>query len=227
MFNLICSRNNYFLRKISKSLNSKYNNFIVIDKKSALKSTIEEKKKDINKIFFLHWNYIVPSSIYNNYECINLHTGNLPEDRGGSPIHNQILLGKNISRVNALRMSDDGIDSGPIYCSEQVSLQGNIFDITNSLTKVGEKLITNILNNDIKPVPQVFNNEIIYKRNKNNTIDFTKSIESIYDKIRILDSDDYPTAYLNIGNYKLEFSRAKFNGEEILSDVKILLNTSN
>ena len=27
-------------------------------------------------------------------------------------------------------------------------------------------------------------------------------------------------------NYKLEFSRAKFNGKEIISDVKILLNTS-
>jgi len=223
---LICSKDNYFLEFTYKYLKQKYDNFIIITKKEDLKNAIETHK-NINKIFFLHWNYIVPSSIYNNYECINLHTGNLPEDRGGSPIQNQILLGKSASKVNALRMSDDGIDSGPIYCSEQITLQGTIFDIFNSIAKNGLKLICRIIDEDLKPTPQVFNNEIIFKRNKDNTIDFTKSIESIYDKIRMLDSDDYPTAYLNIGDYKLEFSRAKFNGKEIISDVKILLNTSN
>lgn len=223
--NLICSKDNYFLNIIYESLEKKYNNFIIVNKKDDLKNTIEKYDK-INKIFFFHWNYIVPSSIYNNYECINLHTGNLPEDRGGSPIQNQILLGKTISHVNALRMSDDGIDSGPIYCSKQLTLQGTIFDIFNTTTKIGIDLIFKIIDENLKPKPQIFNNELIFKRNKDNTIDFTKSIESIYDKIRMLDSDDYPTSYLNIGNYKLEFSRAKFNGKEIVSDVKILLNTS-
>jgi methionyl-tRNA formyltransferase len=222
---LICSKDNYFLDFIYKSLKQKYDNFVIINKKEDLKNAIKVYK-NIQKIFFLHWNYIVPSSIYNNYECINLHTGNLPEDRGGSPIQNQILLGKYVSQVNALKMSDDGIDSGPIYCSEQITLQGTVFDIFNSITKTGLKLICKIIDEDLKPTPQVFNNEVIFKRNKDNTIDFTKSIESIYDKIRMLDSDDYPTAYLNVGDYKLEFSRAKFNGKEIISDVKILLNTS-
>ena len=102
---LICSKDNYFLDFIYKSLKQKYENFIIIKKKEELKNKVEQHK-NISKIFFLHWNFIVPSSIYNNYECINLHTGNLPEDRGGSPIQNQILLGKYVSQVNALKMSD-------------------------------------------------------------------------------------------------------------------------
>ena len=35
------------------------------------------------------------------------------------------------------------------------------------------------------------------------------------------DDINYPNAYLDIGDYRLEFSRAKLGYEEIIADVKI------
>ena len=50
------------------------------------------KNKTIQKIFFFHWSYIVPKKIYNTYECINIHTSNLPDGKGGSPLQHQIVV---------------------------------------------------------------------------------------------------------------------------------------
>lgn len=38
---------------------------------------------------------------------------------------------------------------------------------------------------------------------------------------RVSDGNNYPEPYLIINNYKLKFSRSKFDGEKILSDVII------
>ena len=37
----------------------------------------------------------------------------------------------------------------------------------------------------------------------------------------MLDDDTYPSAFLDFGNFRLEFSRSKIVDNEILSDVKI------
>lgn len=221
---ILASKKNYFSINLFNKLKKKNNNFIFITDKEELKNNII--KINPLKIFFLHWSFIVPRSIYNKYECINLHVGNLPKGKGGSPIQNQILDGITQSRVNALKMSDDGLDAGPIYCFEYISLQGNLFDIWDTLSKVGFKLINNIIENKVKPKKQEDNNFKVYKRRKNNKIPFDKedNLSKIYDFIRMLDSSYYPNPYLQIGNFKLEFNRANFNGEYILCDVKITKN---
>ena len=43
-------------------------------------------------IFFFHWPKKVPKEIFENNKCVILHTGNLPQGRGGTPIQNQILF---------------------------------------------------------------------------------------------------------------------------------------
>ena len=200
-----------------KTENSYFNNLnIQITNKSEIKD-------DITKIFFFHWNYIVPKSIYNYFECINIHTSNLPDGKGGSPIQNQILDEIVISKVNALRMSDDGLDAGPIYCSQEISLQGNLSDIWYTLSLVSFKLISKIIDENIVPVEQSKGEFINYKRRKDNQIPFksTNNLKKIYDFIRMLDDDNYPSANLIIGQYKLNFNRANFNGEKIHTDVII------
>jgi methionyl-tRNA formyltransferase len=72
------------------------------------------------------------------------------------------------------------------------------------------------------PIPQpIFESK--YKRRKNNEIEFdiNKDISYIYDQIRMLDAPDYPSAFLKINGFILEFSRASFNNKTIISDVKI------
>ena len=66
-------------------------------------------------------------------------------------------------------------------------------------------------------------NFIIYKRRKDNQIPFESNgnLKKIYDFIRMLDDDNYPSANFIIGQYKLNFNRANFNGEKIHADVII------
>ena len=183
----------------------------------------QKLKKEIQKIFFFHWSYIVPNDIYNEYECINIHTSNLPDGKGGSPLQNQIIDDIIHSRVNALRMSDDGLDAGPVYCSKNVTLQGNLNDIWLMLSKITYDLIDTIITNDTTPTPQMKKSECkIYKRRRDNRIPFeSNDIIKVYDFIRMLDSEEYPSPFIEIGNYKLEFNRANFNGKKIHADVII------
>ena len=86
-------------------------------------------------VFFLHWSKIVPEEIYKNHRCVVLHTGNLPKGRGGTPIQNQILDGVIESKVNAIVM-DKEIDSGDVYCSAPITLQGSLTDIWMSISDI-------------------------------------------------------------------------------------------
>lgn len=224
---ILASCDNYFSQSLFNNLKKINKNFIFISNKNDLKNKVD--KINPKKIFFLHWSYIVPKSIYNTYECINLHTGNLPKGKGGSPLQNQIIDGIIQTKINALKMSDDGLDAGPIYCSECISLQGNLFDIWNIISNIGFKIIKKIINENIIPVKQEKTDCQIYKRRKNNNIPFNqeKELSQIYDFIRMLDSPYYPNPHLNIGNFKLEFNRANFDGNNILCDVKITKTLTN
>jgi methionyl-tRNA formyltransferase len=219
---ILFSKDNYFFQKLKEKLETNINqSWVFLTEKKY--DFIETKKPAYIKIFFLHWNYIVPEHIFKNYECINIHTSNLPEGKGGSPIQNQIIDNIKHTRVNALKMTNDGLDAGPIYCSKNISLQGNIFDIWNIITETAYLLINEIINNNLKPIEQEKSIEKIYKRRKDNSIPFDEetNIEKIYDFIRMLDSNDYPDPYIIVNGYKLSFNRAKFNGKNILSDVII------
>ena len=100
-----------------KSLSARPNEeWLFVTEKEFFKNLIT---KDISKIFFFHWNFIVPKSIYISCECINLHTSNLPDGKGGSPIQNQIVDDVIMTKVNALQISEAGLDAGPIYCTQE------------------------------------------------------------------------------------------------------------
>ena len=118
---LILSKQNIYSERYINSLKDFFDLHFI--------SNLDEFEKNIEKInpkwiFALHWGYKIKKSIYSKYNCISFHTGNLPDDRGGSPIQNQIINGKLISSVNAIKV-DDPIDSGDIYLSKQISLQGS------------------------------------------------------------------------------------------------------
>lgn len=187
-----------------------------VSHKGVVESTLSRVQPDW--VFVYHWSYIIPESIYSKYRCVAFHTGNLPEDRGGSPIQNQILKGKTFSKVNAIVVQDP-VDSGAVYGSKSISLQGNLYDIWNSVTEAAKKLIGDILKYDIEPIPQS-GNSATFKRKKDNVLQPT-SLDSMYDQIRMLDGEDYPATHLIVGDYKFDFSRAKMQGSQILADVKI------
>lgn len=211
--NLIISKNNKWTQNLLKSLSG----FEYID--HINKSFIE--KIDPEWVFFFHYSDIVPESIHTKYKCVVIHTSNLPEGRGGSPIQNQILEGITSTRVNLLEMTNS-LDGGGVYCSSPITLQGNISDIWDTITKTTRDLILYCVKNNPTPSPQrgVLKT---YKRIKDNKIKFdnTKDISYIYDQIRMVDDINYPNSYLEINGFRLEFSRAKLTNNEIITDVRI------
>jgi len=211
----LVSKDRPWTKKLLKKLD-KYNHKI-----TWLRELSEAEIDSINPeyVFFFHWSEKVSRRIYENYKCIVVHTGCLPQDRGGSPIQNQILKDKYISRVNLIEMCEE-LDSGGIFCSEQISLQGDINDIWSCIADVSADLIDKLISSDLEPIPQT-GDQLTNKRVQSNLINFEKCIDSVYNQIRMVDSDFYPNGYIIFNDFKLEFSRAKLQKEEILVDVRI------
>ena len=179
-----------------------------------------EKISDIKPdlIIIFHWSYIIPKKIYTKFKCITIHTGNLPDDRGGSPIQNQILRGKKFSKVNLIEVSDP-VDSGGIYCSKEISLQGSLDDIWNVITESAIILLNNFLNKKMDPIPQQGKPQS-FKRKTENKIQLN-NIESIYDQIRMLDGEGYPKSFIEVEGFRFEFRNSRLNNNEIESLVRI------
>ena len=214
---LIISKDNIWTRKLSHLLyKEKYDGTYT---SICDKELIDHINPDW--VFFFHWSDIVPKEIYNNHKCVVIHTGRLPKDRGGSPIQNQILNKITHTRVNAIEMKEQ-VDSGAIYYSMPLTLQGSLTDIWLSIADTTHKLINYCVTVNPEPIPQNGTPQI-YKRIKDNQLKFdsTKDLSYIYDQIRMVDDDSYPNPYIEIGEYKIEFSRAKINNNNIITDATI------
>jgi methionyl-tRNA formyltransferase len=160
-------------------------------------------------VFFPHWNWVIDKSIYNTFKCIVFHTAPLPYGRGGSPIQNLILEGFKTSPVNAILVGEE-IDAGDILGSREVSLDGKLSEIFTRISGIVIELILEITSGEFVSVPQS-GIPVIFKRRTgtDNQIPSTNiGLVDLYDRIRMLDSPDYPKAYIAQGNFVVEFFNA-------------------
>lgn len=172
-------------------------------------------------VFFLHWNWIVPQEIYQAFECVAFHVAPLPFGRGGSPIQNLIIQNYESAPLSALRMTDV-IDGGPIYCAQKISLSGTIEEIFARIADAAETLVQQIIATN--PTPQVQNGDpVVFKRRTPNQSALTTdgNLESLYDQIRMVDGADYPKAFIQHGDFRIEFSGAETDGEKLEAKVSI------
>lgn len=182
-----------------------------------------ENLKKINPryVFFPHWNWKVDPEIFEAFECVVFHTAPLPYGRGGSPIQNLIIRGINKSPVCALKMTDV-LDGGPIYDSQEVSLNGNMDEIFFEIAKCIEKLILKICKLNPIPLPQK-GNVVSFKRlsYEDNLLLEEYSINELYDRIRMVDGEGYKRAYITFGDHKIEFSESKILNNELLAKIRV------
>ena len=216
---IIASSKKWFIKKITKNeINSK---FEIISEKEDL--NIENLKSiDPKYIFFPHWNWKVPSNIYENFKCVLFHIAPLPEGRGGSPIQNLILRKHSTAPLNAIQMVEE-IDAGPVYLSKNLDLSGKLSEIFERATPIIISMINEILEHE--PIPKPQKGIPTYFRRRTNIdnelpID-NEDLHHLYDFIRMLDDDEYPKPYLDIGAYRIFFYTAEIKNSEILSHVKI------
>jgi len=217
---LLFSKNNLWSNHLFKNLSKMKN--VKWDYCNSIEDYRKFNNKKISWAFFFHWNHLVPSEIYELNRCVVLHTSNLPDFRGGSPIQNQIIHGVVDSNVNAIKMSER-IDGGPIYDSIPVSLQGSLTDIWLSISNRSLALIKNCVKNNPTPKKQESFNQVV-KRRKTCEIPVSDidCIEELYDYIRMLDAKGYENSFVKIGPLKIKLSRAKIiDGSNILADALI------
>ena len=223
----VIAYNRPWCRNLSERLEKKTGkNFVAIDNKKDLN---RDHLNSINPkhIFFPHWSYIIPEEIFENFNCIIFHMTDLPYGRGGSPLQNLIVRGHTETMISAIQCVKE-IDAGPVYLKKPLSLGGCAEEIFIRANQVVERMIIKILKTNPRPAPQT--GEVTrFKRRKpeDGNLSGAESMDEIYNYIRMLDANGYPPAFVRIGDYKLEFSRASRKFDSVLANVKIIREKKN
>jgi methionyl-tRNA formyltransferase len=172
-------------------------------------------------VFFPHWSHWIEEGIYEKFECVVFHMTDLPFGRGGSPLQNLIARGIYETKISALRCVK-GMDAGPIYLKKPLSLYGSAEEIFLRAADVIEDMIVEIIETMPEPIPQVGLPTVFKRRNpEEGDLAAAQSLEQAFDLIRMLDAEGYPNAFLNIGPFKLEFTRASKKTDQVVADVRI------
>ena len=179
-----------------------------------------------NFVFFPHWNWKIDAEIFENFFCIGFHVAPLPYGRGGSPIQNLILEGFKEAPVNALIIGSE-YDAGDILLSKEVSLEGTLAEIFDRISVIIQEFIVSIIQGNFKSRKQSGNIKIFKRRlEQENVLPFDKkNLGSVYDFIRMLDSPEYPKAFIEVGNFRVEFSSAKLHQDSIEASAIITQST--
>lgn len=188
----------------------------------------EIKKYNPRYIFFPHWSWKIPKNISENYECIIFHMTDLPFGRGGSPLQNLISRGIYKTKISAVRVVDE-IDAGPIYIKENLYLKGDAEYIYRKASKIiFQKMIPFIIKTEPHPEQQK-GKIVVFKRRKpeEGNIQKLKSLNEVYDYIRMLDAEGYPNAFIESAHLRIEFSSAKLKNNCVVANVKIITKEQN
>ena len=197
-------------------------NWFFIDNKEDFNSKNLQKIAP-EYIFIPHWSYLIKEDIYKSYNCIVFHMTDLPYGRGGSPLQNLISRGFSETKISAI-VVEKQLDAGPVYLKKNLSLLGTAEEIFIRANKVIGVMITEIINEKIKPELQT-GTPSVFKRLTPEMSAITNELNNtgyLYDHIRMLDAEGYPKAYLDTEFFKFEFTRATLKSDgTIISDVKI------
>jgi len=157
----------------------------------AIQAALSAKQPDIMVV--VAYGLLLPQEILQlpKRGCINLHASLLPRWRGASPIQTAILAGDTETGVGLMLM-DAGLDTGPVYVSESLSIGAHetADQLHDRLASLGasllDKYLDTILVDELQPTAQP-EEGVTYARliNKNDgSIDWTQSALCIDRQIR-------------------------------------------
>lgn len=169
-------------------------------------------------VFFPHWSSLISKDVYENFKCIIFHMTDLPFGRGGSPLQNLIERGFRETKMCAIECVKE-LDAGPIYLKRSLSLDGSAQEIFCRAATVIEKMIVEIVEKESQPTQQV-GEVVVFKRRTPSESDISnlRSVDEIYNFIRMLDADGYPHAFIKFGDFRIEFRNAKILNGRLLAD---------
>ncbi|WAS04155.1 hypothetical protein LQF76_08925 [Gloeomargaritales cyanobacterium VI4D9] len=153
-------------------------------------------------LFILSFWQKVEQKIIDKYNIsLVVHGSNLPKGRGWSPVSWQILEGINKIPI-VLFKATSKIDAGKIYLRDEIELEGHelIDEIrykqVQKTIQLCERFITlypNILAEGFDQVgePTYYRRRVPY----DSKLDISKSIESQFNLLRIVDNENYPAFF--------------------------------
>lgn len=198
--------------------------FVVITNPKELESCPLEKVQP-KLIFFPHWSWIIPKSIYSVYECVVFHMTDLPFGRGGSPLQNLLVRGIYDTKVSAIKVSK-GMDTGAVYFKEDLNIRdGNADEILKSVSElVFDTMIPRLIQEAPVPIPQQGEPVIFTRRtSEQSEIPGGLSQRQLYDYIRMLDGEGYPLAYQRTDGRRIYYQNARLVENVVYADAKIKL----
>ncbi len=182
-------------------------------------------------IFHYGWSWIVPPEVLALCPNVTLHPGKLPKDRGGSPLQNQIRNGETWTYANILELVD-GLDEGPIYMRERISLAGEIDDVWARMTATGchltRKFLRALAAGTCRATPQREHEATFYRRVTAAQAELRPAEQTalqMYNVVRAHAETDPSTyvrpAYVRLGGLRLVIERATLEAPSGL-DVRLL-----
>lgn len=168
------------------------------------------------KIFIPHWSYIISNEIWRNYDCVVFHMTDLPFGRGGSPLQNLIVRKIKKTKISAIKVNE-GLDTGDIYMKCDLDLSGTAKEIFTRSVPIIQKMISSIIDLELESIPQtgeVVN--FVRRKPEQSDISSLKTLDEIYDYIRMLDCDGYPKAFLETLNFKYEFTNCTVSSDNYI-----------
>lgn len=219
MIKIIIANHNPVFNEIVEQLSKKYSVDHVSHKEILTYDYINSVKPDW--VFFIHWSYKVPKNIHGNFRCILFHMTDLPYGRGGSPLQNLILRGYEETKMTALKMEGE-LDSGDIYLKRPLSLKGSAREIFERASSIITSMIEELIEEGIEPRPQS-GDVVNFKRRKpeEGNIAVLKSLDQIYDYVRMLDADGYPHAFIDFNGIRVEFTNVSKSDDQLIANVRI------
>jgi methionyl-tRNA formyltransferase len=172
-------------------------------------------------VFVAHWSARIPREVWDAHECVVFHMTDLPYGRGGSPLQNLIARGHKSTVITALRCVE-ALDAGPIYLKRPLSLLGSAEEIFIRADRVIEQMIIDIQRDEPSPIPQS-GEPVVFRRRRpeDGNLAVVAGLDRWHDWIRMLDAEGYPPAYLDAGDFRLEFRNVARRAGHLEAIVKI------
>lgn len=157
------------------------------------------------------------------YGTFNLHASLLPDYRGAAPIHWAIINGETKTGVTTFFI-DDKIDTGEIIFKAEIAIDKTetVGTLHDKLMHLGADLVVKTVNaiaeGKISTTPQpIVEEKSAPKLNSENTrIDWSLTIDEIYNKIRGL--NPFPTAWTLLKNGDEEILTKIYDIEKVIED---------
>ena len=178
-------------------------------------------------VFFPHWSWKVPDDIVAAAECVCFHMTDVPFGRGGSPLQNLIVRGHTTTKISALRMVPE-VDAGPVYTKRCLSLEGAAHEIFERCARTIFDMTAEIVVERPEPVPQS-GTPVVFPRRRSaeNRLPQSGTPQAIHDHIRMLDAEGYPSAFLDYGDFRLEFRDAQLEGDRVQAHATFVMAEKN